>query len=139
MALRHKHVPEMTAHSKLERELVFQPVVGNFYKGLSVSVPLHLSMLACTGEALHAALAHHYQGERFVRVLPFNDAAALEAGYFDIQACNDTNRVDLFVFASGSQALLMARLDNLGKGASGAAVQTMNLHLGLAEDLGLRA
>ena len=61
----------------------------------------------------------------------------MEAGFFDVQACNDTNRVDLFVFANETQALLMARLDNLGKGASGAAVQSMNLHLGLDEGLGL--
>jgi N-acetyl-gamma-glutamyl-phosphate reductase len=61
----------------------------------------------------------------------------LAAGFFDIQACNDSNRVDLFVFANRTQALLMARLDNLGKGASGAAVQSMNLHLGLDEGLGL--
>ena len=69
--------------------------------------------------------------------MPLNDAATLEDGFFDIQACNDTNRVDLFVFAQGEQALLMARLDNLGKGASGAAVQAMNLHLGVEEGLGL--
>ena len=65
------------------------------------------------------------------------DAATLDDGYFDVQACNDTNRVDLFVFANETQALLMCRLDNLGKGASGAAVQSMNVHLGLDEATGL--
>jgi N-acetyl-gamma-glutamyl-phosphate reductase len=69
--------------------------------------------------------------------MPLRDPDSLEAVYFDVQACNDTNRVDLFVFASESQALLLARLDNLGKGASGAAVQTMNVHLGLDEGRGL--
>ena len=69
--------------------------------------------------------------------MPLRDEAVLADGYFDVQACNDTNRVDLFVFASASQALLMCRLDNLGKGASGAAVQSMNVHLGLDEATGL--
>jgi N-acetyl-gamma-glutamyl-phosphate reductase len=69
--------------------------------------------------------------------MPLRDPATLEEGAFDVQACNDTNRVDLFVFANQTQALLMARLDNLGKGASGAAVQAMNLHLALDEGLGL--
>ena len=69
--------------------------------------------------------------------MPLRDPATLEATYFDVQACNDTNRVDLFVFANDTQAILVARLDNLGKGASGAAVQTMNVHLGLDETAGL--
>jgi len=141
LALGHKHVPEMTVHTGLRVKPVFQPIVANFYKGLAVSVPLHLSQLrsGTRGEALQAALAERYAGERFIRVLPLRDPQTLEAdgGYFDVQACNDTNRVDLFVFASDTQALLMARLDNLGKGASGAAVQAMNVHLGLDEGLGL--
>jgi N-acetyl-gamma-glutamyl-phosphate reductase len=116
---------------------IFMPIVGNFHKGLAVSVPLHLDALGTTPEALHAALAARYAGERFVRVMPLRDPATLEGGFFDVQACNDTNRVDVFVFANASQAILMARLDNLGKGASGAAVQAMNVHLGVDEGLGL--
>jgi N-acetyl-gamma-glutamyl-phosphate reductase len=100
-------------------------------------VPLHLQALGTTAEALHACWAARYAGERFVRVMPLRDAATLEDGFLDVQACNDTNRVDLFVFASATQALLVARLDNLGKGASGAAVQAMNVHLGVDEGLGL--
>ena len=139
LALAHKHIPEMTVHSGLEVKPVFQPIVGNFYKGLSVSVPLHLSQLraATTAERLHAAFEQRYAGERFIRVMPLRDAATLEDGFFDVQGCNDTNRVDIFVFASDTQAMLMARLDNLGKGASGAAVQAMNVHLGIDEGLGL--
>jgi N-acetyl-gamma-glutamyl-phosphate reductase len=133
----HKHLPEMAAHTGLATPPVFMPVVSNFYKGLSVSVPLHLAPLGTTGEALHAALARHYAGERFIRVMPLGDPDTLEAGGLDVQACNDTNRVDLFVFASERHALLVARLDNLGKGASGAAVQSMNVHLGTDEGLGL--
>ena len=139
LTLSHKHVPEMAAHTGLTVPPVFMPIVGKFYKGLSVSVPLHLSQsrAAATPEVLHAAFRHRYEGERFIRVMPLRDPAALADGYFDVQACNDTNRVDIFVFANETQAILMARLDNLGKGASGAAVQSMNVHLGLDEGLGL--
>jgi N-acetyl-gamma-glutamyl-phosphate reductase len=139
MSMSHKHIPEMTAHTGLNVKPVFQPIVANFYKGLSVSVPLHLSELKAgtTPEQLHATLEQRYAGERFIRVLPLRDPGALEAGYFDVQACNDTNRVDIFVFANDTQVMLMLRLDNLGKGASGAAVQSMNVHLGLDEALGL--
>lgn len=139
LTLMHKHIPEMTVHGGLAIAPVFQPIVGNFYKGLSVSVPLHLAQLAAgsSPEALHAAFERHYTGERFVRVMPLRDPVTIEAGFFDVQACNDTNRVDVFVFASDSQVMLMARLDNLGKGASGAAVQCMNLHLGVDEGLAL--
>ena len=139
LTLAHKHVPEMMAHTGLSAPPLLMPVVGNFYKGLSVSVPLHRSQLPAgtTAESVQQALQHHYAGERFVRVKPLRDAATLDSGFFDVQACNDSNNVDLFVFASDSQLLLMARLDNLGKGASGAAVQSMNVHLGVDEGLGL--
>jgi N-acetyl-gamma-glutamyl-phosphate reductase len=139
LTLAHKHVPEMTAHTGLAVPPILMPVVAAFYKGLAVSVPLHLSQLPprATPEAIHAAFAARYEGERFVRVMPLRDADTIASGHFDVQACNDTNRVDLFVFASDTQAMLVARLDNLGKGASGAAVQAMNVHLGIDEALGL--
>ena len=137
LTLQHKHLPEMMAHTGLTTAPVFMPVVGNFYKGLAVTVPLHLGALGTTPEAVHAALAARYAGERFIRVMPLRDPATLESGFFDVQGCNDTNRVDLFVFANETQAILVARLDNLGKGASGAAVQSMNVHLGVDEGLGL--
>ncbi|MCC9596786.1 MULTISPECIES: N-acetyl-gamma-glutamyl-phosphate reductase [unclassified Rubrivivax] len=138
LGLAHKHLPEMAAHTGLAAAPLFVPVVGPFYKGLAVSVPLHLAQLpGVTPEAIHAAYTAHYAGERFIRVMPLRDAATLEHGFLDVQAANDTNRIDVFVFASDTQVLLVARLDNLGKGASGAAVQTMNLHLGLDEGLGL--
>ncbi|MEY3253002.1 MAG: hypothetical protein RL227_1975 [Pseudomonadota bacterium] len=137
LGLQHKHLPEMQAHTGLTVPPVFMPVVGNFYQGLAVTVPVHAAALGTTPEALHAALAARYAGERFVRVMPLRDAATLEAGFLDVQACNGSNRAELFVFANATQALLVARLDNLGKGASGAAVQAMNVHLGLDEGLGL--
>ncbi len=139
LALKHKHVPEMQQHTGLQTKPLFMPIVGNFYKGLSVSVPLHFSQLTAgtDGRSIHRAFAQRYEGERFIRVMPLSDPATLEHGFFDVMAANDSNRVDLFVFANDSQAILMARLDNLGKGASGAAVQAMNVHLGLDEGLGL--
>jgi len=140
LTLAHKHLPEMVAHTGISQAPVFMPMVSSFYKGLSVSVPLHLSQLrpGTTGAALQQCLAAHYAGERFVQVMPLGgDPATLEAGFFDVQACNDSNRCELFVFANDHQVLLLSRLDNLGKGASGAAVQSMNLHLGLDEGLGL--
>ena len=139
LSFRHKHVPEMMVHTGLAVRPIFMPIVGNFYKGLAVAVPLHLSQLAAgtTAEHIQHAFEQRYAGERFIRVMPLRDAATLESGYFDVQAANDTNRVDLFVFASDTQAIVMARLDNLGKGASGAAVQAMNVHLGVDEGLGL--
>jgi N-acetyl-gamma-glutamyl-phosphate reductase len=139
LGLAHKHIPEMMAHTGLAARPGFLPVVGPFYKGLAVNVLLHFSQLApgTDGAALHAALARHYAGERFVRVMPLSDPATLADGFFDVQACNDSNHLDLFVFAADDQALLIARLDNLGKGASGAAIQAMNVHLGVDEGLGL--
>jgi N-acetyl-gamma-glutamyl-phosphate reductase len=140
LTLAHKHLPEMVAHTGLAQAPVFMPVVSSFYKGLAVSVPLHLSQLKAgtTGAALQQCLAAHYAGERFVQVMPLGgDPATLASGFFDVQACNDSNRCELFVFANDRQVLLLSRLDNLGKGASGAAVQSMNVHLGLDEGLGL--
>ena len=88
---------------------------------------------------MHRILAETYAGERFIRVLPLDGEAILDGGFFDVQACNDTNRCDLAVFSQDDRAVMVARLDNLGKGASGAAIQCMNLHLGLNEGTGLTA
>jgi len=139
LALAHKHLPEMQAHTGLTTKPVFLPIVGNFYKGLAVTVPLHLKQLApgTSGATLQRVYEDRYGGERFVRVMPLSDPATLEEGFFDVQACNDSNRAEIFVFASADQAVLICRLDNLGKGASGAAVQAMNVHLGVDEGLGL--
>ncbi|HET7867946.1 MAG TPA: N-acetyl-gamma-glutamyl-phosphate reductase [Burkholderiaceae bacterium] len=139
LTLAHKHLPEMMAHTGLTTRPVFMPIVADFYKGLAVSLPLHYSQLApgTDGQVLQRAYQQRYQGEAFVRVMPLSDPQTLEEGFLDVQACNDTNRADLFVFASDQQAIVVARLDNLGKGASGAAVQAMNVHLGLDEGLGL--
>ena len=139
LKLSHKHVPEMMAYSGLSVKPVFMPIVGNFYKGLAVSVLLHLAQLRAgtDGAALVRAFERHYEGERFIRVMPLPDPQVSEPSFFDVQGANDSNRIDIFVFADDRQAILIAREDNLGKGASGAAVQCMNLHLGCDEALGL--
>ena len=139
LTLAHKHLPEMMAHTGLQARPAFMPIVASFYKGLTVSVPLHHAQLAggTDSAALHRALHQRYAGERWVNVMPLGDQATIDEGFLDVQACNDTNRCDLFVFPGEGQSLLVARLDNLGKGASGAAVQAMNVHLGLDEGLGL--
>ena len=139
LSLAHKHIPEMMAHTGLATKPVFVPVVGNFYKGLAVMLPLHLDQLAAgtTAATLQRVFEDRYADERFIRTLPLSDPAALDEGFFDVQACNDSNRADIGVFANESQAVVICRLDNLGKGASGAAVQSMNVHLGVDEGLGL--
>ncbi len=139
LGLAHKHLPEMQHHSGLGVPPVFMPVVANFYQGLALSIPLPYAQLAAgtTGATLQQALAQHYAGEAFVKVLPLADPAVLAEGYLDVQALNHTNVAELLVFANATQALLIARLDNLGKGASGAAVQCLNLRLGVPEGTGL--
>ena len=141
LGLTHKHLPEMTLHSRLNATPIFMPIVGPFFQGLTVSIPLDLSVLASglSGGSLRDCLAERYDHEAFIRVMPLQDPETLAHGFFETQRCNGTNRADLFVFANGNQASLMACLDNLGKGASGAAVQNMNLMLGCEETRGLLA
>ncbi len=139
LGLAHKHLPEMRVHAGLAAAPVFNPMVGPFAQGLSITVPLQLDKLpgSPTPEALRDILAEAYENEYFINVLPFGDESSLDGGFWDAQACNGTNRADIAVFGHARQAVLMCRLDNLGKGASGAAIQSMNLHLDLPEDLGL--
>jgi len=112
------------------------PSVGDYRQGMLVSVPLHLDTLPGKpdGAALHAALAKRYAGSKYVSVMPL-DGAAAKSGKLEPEALNETNMLELYVFTSEKhgQAVLVARLDNLGKGASGAAVQNMRLMLGLSE------
>jgi N-acetyl-gamma-glutamyl-phosphate reductase len=131
LGLEHKHIPELMAYGRLERRPIFVPSVGNFKQGMLVSIPLHLDMLpgAPTVKQLEDALVAHYQGASQVRVVP--DAAKL--GRLDAVSLNDTDALELYVFGKSAlnHALLVARLDNLGKGAAGAAVQNLKLMLGL--------
>src|SRR5262245_27465952 len=136
LGFEHKHVPELQLYSKLTRRPIFIPSVGNYRQGMLVSVPLQLETLPGkpTGADLHAALAKRYAGSAYVSVMPLQNEAT-RSGRREPEALNETNRLELYVFASDKhhQAVLVARLDNLGKGASGAAVQNMRLMLGLPD------
>ena len=139
LTLKHKHLPEMHKHTGLAGPPLFMPVVGDYYQCMAVSVPLLPRLLArkVSTRDVHQALTERYQGERFVKVLPLDSDAVLDGGFLDPMACNGSNRLDLIVFGNDDQLLVVARFDNLGKGASGAAVQSMNVMLGLDEGLGL--
>ena len=130
LTLNHKHIPEIMACTGLKRRPLFIPAVGNFPQGMLVQMPLHLDTLpgAPTAAQLFDALAAHYAGSEWVTVEP-----ATEAGKLDALALKDTNKMELRVFgnAAHGHAVLIARLDNLGKGASGAAVQNLKLMLGV--------
>ena len=135
LMLKHKHVPELRAYAKLAHDPIMQPAVGNFAQGMITVVPLQLSRLAKvpTGAQLHAALADHYAGLKggVVEVAPLVDFE--RSGDIQPEIYNGTNKMKLYVSANDSraQALLIAVYDNLGKGASGAAVQNLDLMLGL--------
>ena len=137
--LGHKHVPEIRLYGRLSRPPLFAPAVGRFAQGMIVEVPLQLGATptAPSLEAVHAAIADAYAGERFVEVASQEEARATSA--LDPEGLNGTNRLKLFVFGdqAAGQARLVALLDNLGKGAAGAAVQNLNLVLGLDEGAGL--
>ena len=139
LTLKHKHVPEMTRHTGLERPVLFAPAVGAYRQGMLVEVPLHLGALpgSPSVEVVHGALAEAYAGARFVEVASLEATEAMTG--IDPEGLNGTNTMRLHVFGDrgGEQARLVALLDNLGKGASGAAVQNLNLMLGLDEGAGL--
>jgi|SRR5215217_414042 len=139
LGLNHKHVPEIQAHGGLLTRPIFTPAVGRYAQGMLVEVPLHLGLMpgAPSLTDLRDALAAHYKTSPFVEVATIDDAKALTT--LEPEALNGTNRMRLYVFGSDTsgQARLVAQLDNLGKGASGAAVQSLNLMLGLPETAGL--
>ncbi len=134
LGLEHKHVAELQLYTALARRPIFVPSVGHFRQGMLVSVPLHLDMLhgQVSVDDLHDVLAKAYQGAKLVKVLA-NDEASVKAGRIEAEALNDSDVMELRVYGNQArgQAVLVARLDNLGKGASGAAVQNLQLMLGL--------
>ena len=140
--LNHKHIPEMRKYAGLDHEPIFQPAVGAFAQGMLVSVPLFYDNMANVnnGKQLQECLKEWYKGSTFVSVREYNQTDDLERGAFlRADGLRDTNKLELSVFANDDKGtcLLVARLDNLGKGASGAAVQNLNLSLGLDESVGL--
>ena len=136
LGFEHKHLPELQLYSNLTRRPIFIPSVGNYRQGMLVSIPLQLDTLPGKpdGADLQAALAKRYAGSKYVKPMPLQNEAS-KGGRIEPEALNETNMLELYVFASDKyhQAVLVARLDNLGKGASGAAVQNMRLMLGLPE------
>lgn len=139
MGLEHKHVDEMRVHGGLSHRPLFAPAVGRYYKGMLVEVPLQLWALpgAPTPRDLHDALVNAYKDQHFVEVVSMEETEQMKL--LDPEGLNDTNRMKLHVFGNEAkgQVRLVAQLDNLGKGASGAAVQNLNIMMGLDEKTGL--
>ena len=142
LGLTHKHLPEMQKHSGLINPPIFTPIISKYYRGMTVAVPLHVhnvhaNNLKVSADGINLFYKNYYQGQNFVKVLPINIIDELEWGYLNAESCNYTNNIEILVFGDDTQILVAARLDNLGKGASGAAVQNMNIMLGLDETCGL--
>jgi N-acetyl-gamma-glutamyl-phosphate reductase len=134
--LSHKHLPEMAYVTGLANPPIFDPILGDYYEGMLVSLPISAKQLGGrSAEQVHEIYRKHYEGSRFISVMPFGEIP--DSGRLDPQALNGTNEMQIFVFANGDNMLLVSRFDNLGKGASGAAVQCFNLMTGAKEDEGL--
>ncbi len=139
LALNHKHLPEMAKYSGLAQPPLFNPTVVDVYTGEIISIPLIVGHLkkSMNAESIRDLLADYYSGERFIKVMPYPADDFLKDGFLTFTDCNGTNNLEIFVFGDDERVLLSARYDNLGKGASGAAVQNMNITLGLPEETGL--
>lgn len=139
LANNHKHLPEMQKISGLANKPMFTPIVDDFFNGMVVCVSVQSAIAghAVTPEAVHAMYAEHYQGQNFVKVMPLLTSEEMTPFKLSSNDLRDTNLMQIFVFGSADQVLLCARLDNLGKGASGAAVQCLNIMMGIDETTGL--
>ena len=141
LQLNHKHLPEIKFHNGLDVTPIFNPTVGDFIQGMSVCVPIHFQWLSQTIKTsdILTVIKDFYFNSKFIKVLKKNEALS-ETGYLRPDNLVDTNFLDISVFGNdqNNQAVIIARLDNLGKGASGAAVQCMNIALGYDETLGLK-
>lgn len=139
LSQQHKHLREMKAVTGLAQEPLFSPVICDYYSGMLVSLPLYANLLLkCAGpKELHGFLADYYAGEPFVRVMPFG-AEAESNGFLAANARSGWDGMEIYVTGCENRLVVSTRFDNLGKGASGAAVQCMNLMLGLPEDTGLK-
>ncbi|MCF0216283.1 MAG: N-acetyl-gamma-glutamyl-phosphate reductase [Fibrobacteraceae bacterium] len=139
LALAHKHLPEMKKYCQLEYTPFFNPVLGPFYKGMAVTVAIFENQLTrkVTPQDLTEILFQHYQGSKFIKVMPYEQTPVLFNGRLDPTVENDTNNARIQVFGNENVMQVTTIIDNLGKGASGAAIQNMNIALGLDETLGL--
>ena len=135
----HKHIREMMTISGLSELPVFTPIVDDYYNGMVVSVPLHMRTLEkkLTLSELRDVYAAHYDGQRFVKVMPLCGEGVLADGFIAANTLKDTNDMQIFICGNDDRAVISARFDNLGKGASGAAVQSMNIMMGVPEETGL--
>lgn len=133
--LEHKHLPEMRCHAGLEHSPFFLPAVGPFYRGMVVK----FALTDIDAETVLDSWKSKYLHEQFIQVLPIGGGDTLDEGFLSAERCNHTNRVDLLVSSNGDETVVCAVLDNLGKGAATAAVQNLNLMLGVEETTGLRA
>lgn len=138
LSQQHKHLKEMRYITGLERTPLFSPIIDNYYSGMVVSVPLYTDLLKDknTPEALQAFFAEYYAGQKFIRVCGSDDEAAV-SGYLPGNGVSGWDGLKIYVTGNEQRVVLSAQFDNLGKGASGAAIQCMNLVLGCAEDKGL--
>lgn len=140
LQLSHKHLPEMMYSTGIQYAPLFTPVLGNFYKGMTTSLPLFSRLLnkKVSAKDIHDLLSSYYTNEHFIKVMPFGDDSHFEQGMLNTEGCINTNRMELFVAGNDAQIIVMARFDNLGKGASGAAIQNLNIMLGCDETKGLK-
>ena len=135
----HKHQKEMQVLCGLEYTPIFNPAVSDFYNGMTVSVPVYTRLLnkKPSVQSIYEMFCACYEGQNFVKVMPFMGEGVLEGGFLPSNSLADTKQLQIFVCGNDDRVLLAACLDNLGKGASGAAVQNMNIALGLDETTGL--
>lgn len=139
LSQQHKHLPEMQAVSGLKFKPMFNPMVCDYFSGMVVSVPVQTRMLPekTTAEAVHEMFAKHYEGAALVEVMPLMSADEQKSFFLASNTLSGVNKMQIFVFGNDEQILLCSRLDNLGKGASGAAVQCLNIMMGIDETTGL--
>ena len=137
--LTHKHLPEMHKHSGLKNPPLFTPIVCDYYRGMTVVLPFYTANLNknITAAEIHEFYTNYYIGQQFIKVMPLGIHKELEWGYLNAESCNETNSMEIFVFGNETHILTVARFDNLGKGASGAAVQNLNIMLGLDDSYSL--
>lgn len=139
LSQQHKHLPEMQTIPGLKFKPMFNPMVCDYFSGMVVSVPIQTRMLPekTTAEAVHGMFARHYEGAKMVEVMPLMSADEQKAFFLASNTLSGVNKMQIFVFGNDEQILLCSRLDNLGKGASGAAVQCLNIMMGIDETTGL--
>ena len=135
----HKHLPEMQAVSGLKYKPMFNPIICDYYSGMVVSVPIQSRQLDknITAEKIHEMYMKHYENAQLVEVMPFMTKEEQKTFFLASNTLSGLNKMQVFVFGNDEQILLCSRLDNLGKGASGAAVQCLNIMMGIDETTGL--